>query len=165
VLTVARARALQHLAFEDLCFAAEKGGYRRDAVFADDTGASWTALLTAALKPVDAAQAAAKVLGNAASTQKALIGAVRELRRDAHAAHANGFVGARCNALRVQVAAAARYVGHSRACGIGRRVTLVRALRGAEQGAQAAAGRRAGAPALAAHWCALPLRMRFMHTT
>jgi hypothetical protein len=89
VLTVARARALQHLAFEDLCFAAEKGGYRRDAVFADDTGASWTALLTAALKPVVAAQAAAKVLGNAASTQKALIGAVRELRRGACAAHAN----------------------------------------------------------------------------
>ncbi len=50
-----RARAnLQHLAYEDLCFVAEKDMARRNCVFADQTGASWSELASAALKPIGA---------------------------------------------------------------------------------------------------------------
>jgi len=40
------------LAHEDLCFLAERDSVRRQAVFADKTGASWSELTRAALKPV-----------------------------------------------------------------------------------------------------------------
>ena len=52
-----------HLAYEDLCFLAEKDAARRHAVFADKTGASWSELCRAALRPVgDAVSVIAEVL-------------------------------------------------------------------------------------------------------
>lgn len=56
----------QHLAYCDLCFVAEKDCQRRDAVFADDTGASWSALVKAAFIPVDAVTSAAAALVSSA---------------------------------------------------------------------------------------------------
>ena len=46
--------AAQHMAYEDLCFLAERDAARRHAVFADRTGASWSELVKAALKPIGA---------------------------------------------------------------------------------------------------------------
>ena len=72
---------LQHLAYEDLCFLAEKDSARLAAVFDDQTGACWTALVKAALKPVDAVAAAAATLGGGAATQDMRsASAARELR-------------------------------------------------------------------------------------
>lgn len=70
---------VQHLAYEDLCFVAEKDGERRDAVFNDEKGLSWSAFLAAALKPVDAALSAAKTLAATGGGQQDVASAAREL--------------------------------------------------------------------------------------
>ena len=43
----------RHLAFEDLCFVAEKDAARRSSVFEDQPGTSWTELVKAAVAPLD----------------------------------------------------------------------------------------------------------------
>ena len=50
----------QHLAYEDMCFVAEKDATRRSAVFDDQSGGSWADLSKAALAPVDEIVAAIK---------------------------------------------------------------------------------------------------------
>lgn len=72
----------QHLAYEDMCFVAERDSARRDAVFDDEKGLSWSAFLAAALKPVDAALSAAKTLASAGGLEmvSASSSAARELR-------------------------------------------------------------------------------------
>ena len=62
-----------------MCFVAEKDGVRRAAVFDDEKGQSWSTFLKEALKPVDAATAAAKALKNAVLVKEQR-SAARELR-------------------------------------------------------------------------------------
>lgn len=71
---------MQHLAYEDMCFVAEKDGERRDAVFDDEKGLSWSAFLAAALKPVDAVISASKTMSTAGVQQHDAACAARELR-------------------------------------------------------------------------------------
>ena len=77
----------QHLAMEDLCFVAERGGTRLAAVFDDDSGAAWSAAAKAALRPFGAVTAAlrdalqpAEALGGAGGQRRVIAGAVRTLR-------------------------------------------------------------------------------------
>lgn len=77
---------LLHLAMEDLCFLAEKGGLRLAAVFADDTGQTWRLAASAALRPAKAVTAALKhalqpadALGGSARQQRAIAAAARAL--------------------------------------------------------------------------------------
>ena len=65
-----------------MCFVAERDSARRDAVFDDEKGLSWSAFLAAALKPVDAALSAAKTLASAGGLEmvSASSSAARELR-------------------------------------------------------------------------------------
>lgn len=77
---------LLHLAMEDLCFVAEKGGLRLAAIFADDTGQSWRQAAAAALRPVKGLTAALKyalqpadALGGAAKQQHAIAAAAQAL--------------------------------------------------------------------------------------
>ena len=71
---------MQHLAYEDMCFVAEKDGERRDVVFDDEKGLSWSAFLAAALKPVEVAICASKILSTADVQQHDAACAARELR-------------------------------------------------------------------------------------
>ena len=50
----------RHLAYEDLCFVAEKDASRRGSVFEDQSGTSWTELAKAAVAPLDEIVAAIK---------------------------------------------------------------------------------------------------------
>jgi hypothetical protein len=72
-----------HLAFEDLCFVAEKDAARRHAVFADKTGASWSELCKAALRPVGEA---VSVIAEVLQSESARGSAKQRLRVRAHLA-------------------------------------------------------------------------------
>jgi hypothetical protein len=76
----ASASCVQHLAYEDMCFVGEKDGERRDAVFGDEKGLSWSVFLAAALKPVEAAINASKTLSSDGVQQHDAARAARELR-------------------------------------------------------------------------------------
>jgi hypothetical protein len=63
-----------------MCFVAEKDGERRDAVFEEEKGLSWSAFLAAALKSVEAAITASKTLSSGGVQQHDAACAARELR-------------------------------------------------------------------------------------